>query len=323
MKYFVVGLLILCFSLQSTAAELDGNEGAEGGDDIGLEFQLVARKTLRDIQTNYPEIAKEFSEEGFLFYVQNVTTLIVNDALELILKGAAQDSVAVNITAENIIYVNRDRWERIYDWRVKAGIVLHEYLSFMGHESTGNYNISAHYMALIGAPQTSDFPVLSLSGKYSHRCNNKTTGSFNVTISSLGEFETTILASPHFKEAQFKQFAKQVGAEPEGIVGVNFRQQIGIFPSGVKSYLYQSNTCVLLRPDTQELVCYNLTREQTISFLYKDKSRILATISSRDFSISPRSAGKLIVKLNLISPFEEVDMTMKFDSPDCTWGFGK
>ncbi|MNL13088.1 hypothetical protein D3C87_1339790 [compost metagenome] len=144
-----------------------------------------------------------------------------------------------------------------------------------------------------------------------------------MTISPLGEFEATILASPHFKATRFKQFAKQVGAEPEGIVGLQFRQQIGIFPSGVQSYLYQSNTCVLLRPGTQELTCYNLSREQTVSFLYKDKSRVLATISSRDFSVGPQAIGTMTLKLNLISPHEEVDMVMKFGSQDCVWGFGK
>lgn len=313
--------LVLCFSLQSPAAVLDGNDGAEGGDDIGLEFQLLARKTLRDIQTNYPEIAFRFSQDEFMFYVDHVTTLVVNDALGLILKGATQDSVAVNVAADKIIYVNRARWDKIFDQRVKAGIVLHEYLSLMGLESTGMYSISAHYMALVGAPKTPDFPVTHSAMRYNNKCENKKADTYTYSISPFGKMEVTVLSSV-FSEKRFQAFAAHVGAKPEGIVGISFHQQTGIYPSGVQSHFFQTNTCILLRLGEPDLICVNYTSEQAVTFLYADNYKITVKVSARDFSVGPLVAGVSRLKLLLLTKSQTFDLKMKFNSQECVWGFG-
>jgi hypothetical protein len=318
MKCFVV-LLAFCFSLQSTAAVLNGNEGAEGGDEVGMEFQLIARKALRDIKNNYPEIGYRFSPEAYMFYVFNTTTLVVDEDLNLIVKGARQDSVAVNIASEKIIYLNRARWNQISDQRVKYGIVLHEYLSLMGLESTGMYNISAQYMSLLGAPKTAAFPVKNSLGFTSFQCDNQN-GFYQAVLSSQSELEATLTVAPGKYEERLQKFARMSGVESEGVVGISFRQMIGAQPSGAVNNLHQSNTCQLLKSGHPDLACVNYSKQQTVTFLYKDKHQVMARIDSRDLSVGPMLDGKVSVNLSLMNDWEMFKIAIGFSVQECSSG---
>jgi uncharacterized protein len=74
-----------------------------------------------------------------------VKVIIVDETLPLQIGSAVQTSAALNFPGENQILVNRSAWKQIADDKMKEALALHELLSLMGLEGTGQYTISQKY----------------------------------------------------------------------------------------------------------------------------------------------------------------------------------
>lgn len=120
-----------------------------GGDDIALEFQQYSADAVRDMQP-HSEFYKVLSEYEILKRSSEARIIIVDEALDIQTQNLIQNSVAANFPEENTILINRARWARIEDVRIKKAIVLHEVLSLQRIEQTGFYPISSKYLNFLG-----------------------------------------------------------------------------------------------------------------------------------------------------------------------------
>ncbi|MBO9668698.1 MAG: hypothetical protein J7501_18005, partial [Bdellovibrio sp.] len=144
MKHLLV-LFVLSVAFVSSASYaapnriIRGNEGAYGGDDVGLEFKALGEEAFREIWRQRTDLQALFDVEKAATVLENVLVLAVDDDLQLAVDGAIQQVVAVNYPDVNRILVSAPRWKKINDTRAKQALVLHEVLSIMGLETTGLY----------------------------------------------------------------------------------------------------------------------------------------------------------------------------------------
>ncbi len=124
-----------------------GTANGGGGDEIGLEFEKVLKNALNTLQTRDSASYNLLIQNGLQNTLKNIRYVVVEGPLQVPLEQSIQNSVAVNDRTTNIIYIHRDRWQKIFDVKTKEAIAIHEVASLLGLESTGSYPISSSYIS--------------------------------------------------------------------------------------------------------------------------------------------------------------------------------
>jgi len=148
MKYLLIvgALSLLTFQSVSFATS---NEGRGGGDGIALEFQQALLSAVQESRS-HPELFKVLTDYKIVETAARAQIIVVDDALDIMIKDLVQNSVAVNIPTEQKILINRKRWRDIQDSHILSAIALHEVLSLKKLEQTGYYPYSTKYLSLVG-----------------------------------------------------------------------------------------------------------------------------------------------------------------------------
>ena len=148
MKHWLFSALILIFALSSTPAmSFNGNEGANGGDDIGLEFEARYVGALQDIASQFPDLNGKIMATPLRSQLDQVQVLVVEDELYVEAAGERQISAALNDPKKMLILVNHFRLRLMTDPIVQKSLAVHEVLGLVGLESTGRYPISSNYLS--------------------------------------------------------------------------------------------------------------------------------------------------------------------------------
>ena len=127
-----------------------GTNSGGGGDEVGLDFQRTLQSALEGLRNHSSKTFSSLEKQGIAAVVDQAKIIVLDEDLEASIKGYTQNSVAVNLPEMKTILVNRQRWNNVLDSKIKEGIALHEVLSLMKLESTGNYAISSKYVTAKG-----------------------------------------------------------------------------------------------------------------------------------------------------------------------------
>lgn len=139
--------------IESMLKQLMGGVNGGGGDEVGLKFQSVIQTALQNLKSWNNSFFTEH-EKQIEMTIERMKIIVVDDTLDVKLKGLIQASVAVNFPEFNLIIVNRVRWKNIQEAALLEGIALHEVLSLMEIEMTGFYPISSKYVSSSGVQST-------------------------------------------------------------------------------------------------------------------------------------------------------------------------
>jgi hypothetical protein len=142
-KFSLVMLAIVAFANNAHAWKETG-----GGDEIALEFQRAFANAVRAVKEG--KVTGAFTAEDLQQTARDSRIFVVDDALLVTLDGSIQNSIAVNEPAKGLIRINRARWNRLKDERLKEAVALHEVLSLRRIEHTGDYSYSARYLEAYG-----------------------------------------------------------------------------------------------------------------------------------------------------------------------------
>jgi hypothetical protein len=135
-------MAILTTLVGPASALASGHSGVGGGNNIALEFMQGLTSALKSMPS--------LNEAQVLAKAQGASIIIVNKPLSVQILGVKQPSIAINDPEMDVIQINEVQWNTIGDIHQKEGIALHEVLSLMGLESSGNYPISAQYVGQFG-----------------------------------------------------------------------------------------------------------------------------------------------------------------------------
>lgn len=128
--------------------------GVKGGDPLALQFKATAFVAARTLQSfNRPP----FSSVNMSLLLNKISTaqiLVTDKGLPVEKNGFIQKSAVGNIPLQNLIIINRPRYEKIQNTAIEQALALHEFLSLMGDESTANYPISGAYLIAKLNPST-------------------------------------------------------------------------------------------------------------------------------------------------------------------------
>lgn len=142
---------LIVLSIFSLSVSAGGVSFRGGGDDIALEFTNALNEAIRQIQQKHPEIAEQLQGLDLESLSKKATIFIEDKKLFVTIgegdKTSEQESVAVNEPLSNSIWINRKRWNKVKQPRIRESIALHEVLSLAGLEGTGRYPVSAMYLA--------------------------------------------------------------------------------------------------------------------------------------------------------------------------------
>lgn len=137
----IVSIIVTQLAIAGTGESSSGTRG--GGDEVGLNFQATAAAAIAALDANRLSPAEL---ESLKIMLDHARYVVVDEALFASIGGApdfSQESVALNDRGTETIYINRPRWLKIDDFLVRQQIALHELLSLLGIEDTGNYKISS------------------------------------------------------------------------------------------------------------------------------------------------------------------------------------
>ncbi|MDO9181198.1 MAG: hypothetical protein Q7U04_02260, partial [Bacteriovorax sp.] len=135
-------------------ALLRGSEGVGGGHEVGLSFKAELESALNSLKALDLDSGLNFTQKDLQYKLDQIKIIVVDQSLSLEFKNYIQDSVAVNIPAQNMIVINQTRWSQILDKTLREGIALHEFLSLLEVESTGYYPISSKFVSRKGVLNT-------------------------------------------------------------------------------------------------------------------------------------------------------------------------
>ena len=175
MKQIFSLLVGLIFSLSSMA----GFSVRGGGDEIGIEFLTLFSQALKNIQDGDNAELKKLLKKNFGPKVAKIQVVVVDEPLPVGVNGAIQESTAVNYPMLNLIKVHRARWNKVPSLHAKESLVLHEILSLLGLEATGDYRFSALYASQYGISKE-DFVSLSLANATGSCVDRKGNNIFNL-----------------------------------------------------------------------------------------------------------------------------------------------
>jgi ankyrin repeat protein len=142
----------------------EGSSARGGGDPLALEFKATADVALKNLQ-----LLKRapFSDVNFALLQKKIDTaqvIITDQSLDVSKDGFTQNSAAENQPENNLIIVNRESYT-VLAATVQQALALHEFLSLMGIESTGNYPISGKFLSVYtgGTEASSEQAISSAS----------------------------------------------------------------------------------------------------------------------------------------------------------------
>lgn len=141
--------IVLIFVMTPLIALGNAKVIGNGGNEIALDFLNSAKRVLSiyggELKT-YPSL------KGIaLGSVLNDTNILISStSLFVELNGIQQEVTAVNFKNPAMIIINEKRWLAIKQDALKEALALHELLSLVGIEKTGNYFISKNYLVKNG-----------------------------------------------------------------------------------------------------------------------------------------------------------------------------
>ncbi|RYZ97950.1 MAG: hypothetical protein EOP11_21330 [Proteobacteria bacterium] len=115
---------------------------------MALDFQRAFSNAVRAVKEG--KFSGPITTEDLLETARDAQIFVVEDSLLVTLDGSIQSSIATNDPDKLLIRINRMRWERLKDERLKEAVALHEVLSLRRIERTGNYAQSARYLEAFG-----------------------------------------------------------------------------------------------------------------------------------------------------------------------------
>jgi hypothetical protein len=151
MKMRHIFLVLLLFPFLAQATERGGgDEGPHGGDEVALEFLQAFSSAVGVTKLAAPELYQKIQSAGLPLLPKLENIIVVEVPLPVQKDGYTQESVATNDPATGMIVINRARWEKIKNLRLREAVALHEVASLKRLENTGSYTISGAYISLFG-----------------------------------------------------------------------------------------------------------------------------------------------------------------------------
>lgn len=150
MKKFFLLSAVICFSAHVWAGPITSG----GGDDVALEFQSSFKAAISRIKSSKNSLLREVSKINFESKLPNLKVATVTTLLETSIDDLTQESTAMNYLQNQLIKINRERWNSIINPFLKEGLALHEMLSLIGKEGSGNYKYSSQYVSELGVSET-------------------------------------------------------------------------------------------------------------------------------------------------------------------------
>lgn len=142
-----IALILLTLNLSLFAHA--GNDQGNGGSPEALEFHDCAKRAVQ-IYRQFLLKNKETKSLNFEKLLAEVKVLTTKSSLFSELDGEVQNSTAINFPNTKTILVNEKRWRAIRETAVREALALHEILSLLGVEKTGDYHISRGYLEVAG-----------------------------------------------------------------------------------------------------------------------------------------------------------------------------
>jgi hypothetical protein len=142
-KYFFIFSVFIGLNAAASGTSIRG-----GGDEDGLAFQSAYLFALNDIRLNYKELYEQIAPSGVYRTAFEARIYVFDGPLFLDDKTRDQSLLAINDPAEISIALSRLRWRELTDTNLRRGMALHEILSLVRLEGTGQYPYSATYMML-------------------------------------------------------------------------------------------------------------------------------------------------------------------------------
>ncbi|OFZ31115.1 MAG: hypothetical protein A2622_00490 [Bdellovibrionales bacterium RIFCSPHIGHO2_01_FULL_40_29] len=133
-----------------------------GGDPLVFDFIHSARSALIKVNKN-TDLAQSIPLFELSRQIQKTRIIISNEPLFVSVEGIQQQSVAVNYHHPDRIVLHRSAWLAIQDSSAKEALALHEYLSLLGLESSGRYDISKNLTASCYGPQLARDAIRALA----------------------------------------------------------------------------------------------------------------------------------------------------------------
>lgn len=151
---------VMVFACSAAASASGGGSASTrgGGDEVGLEFQRAAAKAVASLRVGVGGVDRARLEA----LLESARYVVPRKLDAISFRGAGQEGVAVNDRATGTIYIHRARWKALPE-ASRERIALHELLSLMGLEGTGDYHISATVETVAGHRPD---PVLLLEREY-------------------------------------------------------------------------------------------------------------------------------------------------------------
>lgn len=122
-----------------------GPGGSGGGTDVGIEFRSALQTALINLTKINPQVSQSLKRKKI-----EPKIIVVQEILKVVNDRDVQICVATNEPGTGTIRINRASWSQIKNIHAKEGLALHEYLSLLGLERTGNYAISGPYFSRYG-----------------------------------------------------------------------------------------------------------------------------------------------------------------------------
>lgn len=164
MKAVLIALL-LCVSASALAAEASqGNEGANGGDEVALEFRQAFASAVARTQSRLPYVYEMITKAQLPRIMESAVVLVTDSPLTVKRNGLYQESIAINYPDLNQIILNRQRWKELRN-EIKEALALHEVAGLARQESTGEYPISGLYLGLFSLDIDPAYDFTPLCGR--------------------------------------------------------------------------------------------------------------------------------------------------------------
>lgn len=142
-------VFILLLSLFSSTVFAGGKVVGNGGNSLALEFSKIAEQAITDVD-RYPEIFKNISSGDLQSMFNGVEILVSKVPVYSEKNEIKQYSTLINYNNPKTIVIYEAGWEAIKTHEIKKALIIHELLSLLGKETTGDYSISRQYLNKLG-----------------------------------------------------------------------------------------------------------------------------------------------------------------------------
>lgn len=147
MRHLIFLVTIMLFGYQAKAFVIGGDHAGNGGNEVGLEFESSFRQALIKVAAHKIEGLESIVKIDYDIRLRDLKILVVDEPLQVTIDGQTQECVAINYPDQKAIRVSSIKWKALDNPWIREGIALHEVLSLLGFESTGQYRYSARYIS--------------------------------------------------------------------------------------------------------------------------------------------------------------------------------